>query len=299
VVFTLLALAAVAGMPLVKAQWFSRAPKVGTLRVESARPGLAVKIDGVAHGNAPLSTTLAVGRHRVEVGGGGRTRIHDIVVSAGNDTIVQAFRGGSLPAGTLRVASDPPGAEVWLDGELHGNAPLTIEDVTAGSHTLLVRETAASVRQTIRVRAGETVEATIPIRPGWLAVFAPVRLEILEEGRVIGTTERGRILVQPGEHTLEVVSDSLGFRATHKVEVKPGEVAALTIDLPASTLEIIAPADAEIRIDGQPVGIAPLGPIAVAVGTREVTMRHPTLGEQRQMAIITYSTPNRVVFEPR
>jgi len=83
------------------------------------------------------------------------------------------------------------------------------------------------------------------------------------------------------------------------VEVKPGEVAALTIQLPTAMLEVVAPADAEILIDGQLVGTAPLAPVAVAAGTREVTMRHPTLGEQRQMTTITYRTPNRVVFEPR
>jgi hypothetical protein len=80
--------------------------------------------------------------------------------------------------------------------------------------------------------------------------------------------------------------------------VKPGEVVALSIELPAATLEVVAPADAEILIDGQLIGTAPLAPFAVAPGTREVSMRHPTLGEQRQITTITYRTPNKVVFEP-
>jgi len=298
-VAALLVIAGVAGVPFAKAYWFSLKPQTGTLRVESARPGLAVRIDGVAHGTTPLSTALAVGRHRIEVDGGGRTRSQDVVVTTGQDTVVQLSGGATRGAGTLRLTSDPAGAQVWLDGALHGTAPLTIDNVAEGSHTVVVREAGGSVRQTVRVRADETVEATIPIRPGWLAVFAPVRLDIVEDGRVIGTTEGGRILIKPGEHTLELVGEPIGFRETRKVEVKPGEVAALTIQLPTAMLEVVAPADAEILIDGQLVGTAPLAPVAVAAGTREVTMRHPTLGEQRQMTTITYRTPNRVVFEPR
>ena len=276
-------------------------PQTGTLRLESARSGLMVSIDGVAYGAAPLTTTLKAGRHRVDVAGGGRTRSQDVVVTAGKDTVVQLQPSGGATrgAGTLRLASEPAGAEVWLDGVLHGTAPLTIENVTEGSHTLVVREAGGSVRQIVRVKAGETVDATIAVRPGWLAVFAPVRLNVLEDGRVIGTTEGGRILTRPGEHTLEFVSEPIGFRETRNVEVKPGEVVALTIVLPTATLEIVAPADAEILIDGQLIGMTPLEPVAVAVGTREVLMRHPTLGEQRQMTTITYRTPNRVVFEPQ
>jgi hypothetical protein len=295
----LLVIAAVAGVPLAKARWLSLGPQTGNLRVESVLPGLTVRIDGVARGTTPLSTAVAVGRHRIEVDGGGRTRSQDVVVTAGQNPVVQLSGGATRGTGTLRLTSDPAGAEVWLDGVLHGPAPLTIENVAEGSHTVVVREAGGSVRQTVRMRADETVDATIPIRPGWLAVFAALRLDIVEDGRVIGTTEGGRIFVKPGEHTLELVGESIGFRETRKVDVKPGEVAALTIELPTATLEIVAPADAEILIDGQLIGKAPLEPVAVAAGTREVSMRHPTLGEQRQMTTITYRTPNRVVFEPR
>jgi len=295
----LLVIAAVAGVPYAKARWLAFKPQTGNIRIESARPGLSIRIDGVARGTTPLSAAVEAGRHRVEVDAGGRTRAQDVVVTAGQDTMVQLSGDPTRGAGTLRLTSEPAGAEVWLDGVFRGTAPVTIEHVVEGSHTVLVREAGGSVRQTVRVRADETVEATIPIRPGWLAVFAPIRLDIVEDGRVIGTTEGGRIPARPGEHTLEFVGGPIGFRETRTVVVKPGDVAALTIELPTAMLEVIAPDDAEILIDGQLIGKAPLAPVAVAAGTREVSMRHPTLGEQRQMTTITYRTPNRVVFEPR
>ena len=161
-----------------------------------------------------------------------------------------------------------PASEILVDGVLHGRSPLTIDNLAVGTHTVLVRDGSGLVRRTVRVRAGEAVDATLQIRPGWLAVFAPVKLEILENGHPIGSTEGGRVLSSPGPHTFEVVSQSLGFRETRQVDIKPGEVAAVTIQLPPATIEIVAPPEAEILVDGQLVGQAPLGPLKIAVGTR-------------------------------
>jgi len=72
-------------------------------------------------------------------------------------------------------------------------------------------------------------------------VFAPVKLEILENGRSIGSTEGGRVLSAPGPHTIELVSQAMGFRETRQVDIKPGEVAAVTIQMPPVTIEIVAP----------------------------------------------------------
>ena len=199
--------------------------------------------------------------------------------------------------GSVRVTVDPAGADVLLDGMLQGAAPLTIENVSAGVHSLVVRDDAGTVHQSVRVTASQTTAVSLKIRPGWLAVFAPVKLEVLENGKSIGSTEAGRIRAAAGPHTIEVVSQAIGFRETRQVEIKPGEVLALTLELPPATVEVAAPADAEILVDGQSVGQAPLGPLQIAVGTREFVMRHPTLGERRQVVTVTYNGPARISFE--
>jgi hypothetical protein len=293
----LLAIVAVAGVPYARARFFVAKPAVGSIRVEAPKSDAEVSIDGVAHGRVPVTATLPVGRHRIEVTSGGKTRAHDIEVSAGNETLVQAAGADLKGVGSIRVSTDPDGAEVLVDGTLRGRAPLTVDSLAEGTHTILVRDGSGSVRRTVRVRPDETAEATLQIRPGWLAVFAPVKLEIFENGRSIGSTERGRILAPPGSHTIEVASEALGFRESRQVEIKPGEVVALTIQMPPATMEIVAPADSEILVDGKLIGQAPLGPVQVQVGTREITMRHQTLGERRQVISVTYASPARVVFE--
>ena len=194
------------------------------------------------------------------------------------------------------MESQPEGAEVWIDGVRKGPAPLTVDGVSAGPHMVRVRSESGSVSRTVRVQPDLTAELMMPIYSGWVAVFAPVELDIVEAGRLIGTTESGHILLRPGEHSLALVSERLGYREVRQVVVLPGEVAALNVNLPSAQLEVVAPAGAEVRIDGQPVGTAPLEPIEVAVGIREVSVRLASGGEQRQTTTVTYRSPNRVVF---
>ena len=293
----LIVIIAVAGVPYARTWWNTPKPAVGTIRVESARPDAVITIDGVSQGRAPLTAAVPAGRHRIEITGAGRTRTQEVEVAAGRETLVMT--GGANPKGlgSIRVATDPSGVEVLVDGVLLGRSPLTINGLAEGTHTVLVRDGSGSVRRTVRVRADQVEDATLQIRPGWLAVFAPVKVDILENGRPIGSTEGGRVRSSPGPHTIELVSRSMGFRETLQVDIKPGEVAAVTVQLPPVTIEIVAPAEAEILVDGQSVGQAPLGPIKVAVGTREIVMRHPTLGERRQVVSVTYNGPARIVFE--
>ena len=293
----LVVIAAVAGVPYARARLSTVKPEVGIIRVESARPDEQVTIDGVPQGRVPVTASVPAGRHRVEVGRAGQMRAHEVDVAVGRETLLQAAGPNLKATGSLRVTTEPPGADVLIDGMLHGTSPLTIDNLAEGAHALLVRDKSGSVRQTVEVKPDATTDAALQLRPGWLAVFAPVRLQVLENGRPIGSTEGGRMLASPGPHTVEVVSQAMGFRETRHVEIKPGQVSAVTIQMPPVTIEIVAPADAEILVDGQVVGQAPLGPLEVAVGTREITMRHPTLGERRQVVSVTYNAPVKVSFE--
>jgi len=290
-------IAGATGFPYVKARLFAPAPASGTVRVESQRAGLAVRIDGVEMGEAPVSAELPVGKHRVEVTGGGRTRVQDVDVTVGRSVVVQAGSTDLRATGSLRIQTEPPGADVWVDGVARGAAPVALEAVAEGPHTIVVRNADGTVRQSVQVRADETADAAISIRPGWLAVFSPVRLDILEGGKPIGSTEGGRLLARPGDHVIELVSPSFGYRETRRVEVRPGQVSALTVQLPPVEIEVVAPPGSEIWVDGVPAGTAPTGPVKAPVGTREIRMRHPDAGDRRQVVTVTYGRPVRVVFD--
>jgi hypothetical protein len=223
-----------------------------------------------------------------------------LLTAAGPTDSREPPREAVSPAtGAIRVLSQPDGAAVWLDGVERGRAPLELAGLSEGDHTVTLRGAAGTVRTSVHVQAGETQDVLVPIYPGWLAVFAPVELQIAEGGVVIGTTESGRLMAAPGPHTLELTSTILGFRTTRIVDVTPGAVAAVNVTLPPVPLAIAAPAGAEVWIDGTFVGRAPVPARPVPVGTRVVLVRQPSTGEQQATVTVSYRGANQVVFASR
>jgi hypothetical protein len=68
-----------------------------------------------------------------------RTLARASVADAGSTYVMQpAVSRRTLFTGTLQVASEPAGAEVWIDGTLVGTTPVRVERVAAGSHAVLL-----------------------------------------------------------------------------------------------------------------------------------------------------------------
>jgi hypothetical protein len=125
-------------------------------------------------------------------------------------------------------------------------------------------------------------------------VKAPFSLEIREQGRLLGTTDTDRLMMAAGRHDIELVNESLGYRATRTVQVPPGKVAAISLDLPNGVVNLNATPWAEVWIDGQRVGETPIGNLQVAIGPHEVVFKHPQFGEKRHAISVTLSGPVRL-----
>ena len=200
-------------------------------------------------------------------------------------------RGAPADTGVLIVTTTPVDARVWVDGQARGSTPVTISGVPPGRHTVVLESGAGTIRRSVRLEPGATVSLSEPIYPGWIAIFAPVRLEIFENGRPIGTTEDGRIMRSPGTYTFDLVSDRLAYRDTVTLKVGPGEVAAHAVELPTGTVTIRAEPWADVSIDGEPVGRTPLETLSVPIGTRTVRFTHPEFGEKRALLTVTLAAP--------
>jgi hypothetical protein len=136
--------------------------------------------------------------------------------------------------GSVLVTTDPPGASVSIDGVARGHSPVELGGIRAGAHRITVSSEEGRVTTEVRVRAGERQDLHVPIFAGWIAAFAPVELQIFHRGAQMGTTESGRLMTAPGTYHLEFASVRGRFRAKRTVEVKPGEVAVVNIDVPPS-----------------------------------------------------------------
>ena len=116
-----------------------------------------------------------------------------------------------------------------VDGKERGFTPLTIADLTVGSHRVVIESRAGSVRRDVIIPADAEATLNEVIISGWIAVFAPIELQIYERTRRLGTTEDARIMVPPGHHELTLINTEHGYKETRGIDVNPGETTALNI----------------------------------------------------------------------
>jgi hypothetical protein len=119
-------------------------------------------------------------------------------------------------------------------------------------------------------------------------------MEIREQGRLLGTTDADRLMIAAGRHELDLVNDTLGYRASRVVVVGPGKVASIALELPMGVINLNAAPWAEVWIDGRRVGETPIGNLNVSIGPHEVVFKHPQFGEKRQAISVTLGAPVRL-----
>jgi hypothetical protein len=235
-----------------------------------------------------------------------------------------AFRtlsGSSAPAlATLTVESNPSGVPVFIDGVERGLTPTRVT-LAPGAHILELRRgvprvipltltAGAEVSQYLEFAEtplpdaaqaeAETPNPTpTPVAPlaGWIAARLPFVVEIHEKGRLLGTTESDRIMLAAGAHELEFVNATLGYREKRSVQIAPGRLTNLNLELPHGVVNLNASPWAEVYLDGERIGETPIGNLSVPIGPHEIVFRHPQFGEKRHAVSVTTGIPVRVSVE--
>jgi hypothetical protein len=193
------------------------------------------------------------------------------------------------PTGDLLVETTPKGARVLVDGKVRGKTPMTITSLTPGRHKLVVESTdGVVIRRDVNIRAGERAVASELLVSGWLTVHSRVPVDVHVNGRRVGTSGDSQIMLSPGRHKVTFLNQRLNVRETHTIEIQAGGIKSYTVKLRPGSLNVNAPSGAEVWVDGDRIGAAPLRNVAIALGTREVIVRHPSFGEHRESVEITH-----------
>ncbi len=277
-------------------------PTSGTLAVQTNPSGVAVFVDGVAHGNTPARISVPAGSHILELRGRGVPRVVPVQVAAGAELSQYLELPATPSTGSLLVQSDPAGARVAIDGVEHGVAPVSVADLPPGEHEVILTGSAgAPVKQKVVIQAGVTSSVLAPVSTatpgpvsGWISVKAPVTMDIKEGGRLLGTSDSDKIMLAAGRHELQLVNETLGYTSRRVVQVPAGKVFSLPIELPQGVINLNATPWAEVWIDGKRVGETPIGNFPIAIGPHEVVFRNPQLGEKHQAVSVTLSAPVRL-----
>jgi hypothetical protein len=273
-------------------------------------------------GRTPVALWLQPGSHAVSVGPGAQRRDFIVELAAGTSVyrhidVGPADPGATATAGTsdgqqLQVATGSASMAVVVDGIERGMSPVSVQGLAAGNHDVVVRGAGASFRQKVTLRPREsmvlvfassppldTSRTAAPVAGGWLAVTSAFHVQIRESGKVLGNTEADRVMLPTGQHTLEFVNEPLGYHSRRSVRIEAGKTTALQLERVNGVLNINAQPWAEVWVDGERVGQTPIGNLSRPIGTHEVVLRHPELGERREQVTITTRQPTRLGVDLR
>ena len=212
--------------------------------------------------------------------------------------------GAPAAKGRLVIRSEPAGAQVLIDGRPYGVTPMTLGNVVAGAHLIVLKRDGVELRQTVRVEPGSTVSVVAPLKPGglpsgWVAIASPIEVDLFENGALLGTSRSRQIMLEAGTHTLQLVNEQIGFQQTQQVRVESGKVERIAVELPPTTIHLNATPWAEVWIDGKSVGETPIGNLPIAIGPHEVVFRHPELGERVVSTVVKAGVPTRLTADLR
>ena len=311
--------------PVVQVQ----APEVTELLSEPLPGELLAAVseaETTAHGEAFVEPDLAVPPRGPQGGRNWRRWLAVasmlVVLASVGLAAFRTLSGSSAPAlATLTVESNPSGVPVFIDGVERGLTPTRVT-LAPGAHILELRRgvprvipltltAGAEVSQYLEFAepplpdpaqaAAETPapEQAAPVAPlaGWISATLPFVVEIHEKGRLLGTTESDRIMLAAGTHELEFVNATLGYRAKRSVQIAPGRLTKLTLELPHGVVNLNASPWAEVYLDGERIGETPIGNLSVPIGPHEIVFRHPQFGEKRHAVSVTTGIPVRVSVE--
>jgi hypothetical protein len=179
---------------------------------------------------------------------------------------------------------------VIVDGSRRGVTPLTIDDLSIGSHSVVLESAAGSLKRTVEIAPDRVAQVTEAIYSGWLHVSSPIELQVSERTKRLLLDDRNQILLPPGGHTLRFENSRFGFQETRSVEIKPGAITSISIAPAPSALTINASLPAEVLVDGQRVGETPLVDSPVTLGTHLITVRSIT-GAERRFTVTATAQP--------
>ena len=245
-------------------------PPTGAVTITSAPSGAPVTIDGEARGSTPLVTALTVGSHVVEVGAATEVRRR-----------LQVTRGGDM--------------RIHVQWQLPPESPSSIAPSATGAQVVA----AASAEFTTHGDKphGSSDAVARPVAQGWLTVTSPFLVQILDDGKEVGTSASSSVELPAGDRTLVLVNAALEFREERQVKVVARKKTVLAIDGRNGILHVNARPWAEVWIDGRRAGETPLGNLTLPIGQHEVVFRHPGHPEKLTTVTVGARSAARVTTE--
>ncbi len=236
------------------------------LVLKSKPSGATVSLNDEDLGKTPIYLkSVPLGRHKAtfKVTGFDEKRM-DINLDTPEYKIITAKMDSVM--GNVVAVTDPPGADVYLDGIDKGTSDettgrLDLGEVMEGKHLLTVKkDTFTEMEQDFLLKRGESKVISVPKlhpKPGVVKVVTtPAGANVYRDGLLVGITPTEIKNLDPGQITIRVESE--GFAPVQKVvNVLPGITKLVNINLSSNfgglTLST-EPSGCAVIIDGAKKG---------------------------------------------
>jgi len=212
----------------------------------------------------------------------------------------------SIKTGDLIINSTPPGAQIWLDGQMKPDlTPTKLTGLPIGEHMIELRRGGARFRAKVLVVVLETAELTATLTEVFGAVAVgsnPPGAEILLDGKAVGRTPKTLTRLPLGDHPLELRMPG-HVPGRRRVELSDPEPRRVSLTLQAMGLIKVRsdPLGAGVYIDEKLVGPAPIAyevtpgthKVRVVLAHHEPDIRHVTLrpGETTNLSALLVLLP--------
>lgn len=260
-------------------------PTSGTVSFNSNPSGAAIWLDGSwVNRNTPLKTTLPEGYHYVRFYKSGyQTFETQFYLNAGGYQEINANLSPLAPQyGKLTVNSQPPNSTVYYDGQIKGNTPITLNNLTPGMHQIQIKQTGYEpFNQQIQINSGEhkvlnaNLVKIIPLGTVNINTY-PKNANVTIDGNYF-SNNNGQVQVQlnAGTHSLSVSASGYQTQSM-QFSLNAGDFKQLTVQLEESMAEVNIysnPSSADVYIDGTYTGYTTGRGFRLYPGSHNITVK--------------------------
>ncbi len=172
------------------------------LDIQSDPENAQVYLNGEFYGTTPFVGKLLSRRYTLELKKDRYlSHTEEVILLPGENTEIRATleRDPNAKFTMLVIKSDPAGAAVLLDGNAAGQTPLTLPDISPGTHTIeITADQHQPYRQTLRLVDGESRELAVDLKRifSLSIASAPASAAVFINGQTEGNTPFTRQVIE-------------------------------------------------------------------------------------------------------